>query len=83
MSLRTLLKTIAASAMIVLLTALLYWQHVRFELVNACHEQGGVWDGAAGRCKMVPPIYLERGIKRSSLSPRWRRAAPYQNRSMR
>ncbi len=71
--------------MIMLLAVLLYWQHVRFQLVNACHDQGGVWDGAAGRCKMVPPIYLERGIKRSNLSllSGVGQAAPYQNRSMR
>jgi len=69
LSRRTLLRTLAASVMIMLLAVLLYWQHVRFQLVNACHDQGGVWDGAAGRCKMVPPIYLERGIKRSNLSP--------------
>jgi hypothetical protein len=69
--------------MVVLLAVLLYWQHVRFQLVTACRDQGGVWDGAAGRCKLVPPIYLERGIKRSDLAPGPAGPAPVQKRSTR
>lgn len=79
MSRQTLLRTVAASAMILLLAVLLYWQHVRFEIVSACRDQGGVWDGAEGRCKLVPPIYLERGIKRSGVVV----PGAFQNRSMR
>lgn len=65
MSRGTLFRLLAAVTMIVLLSALLLWQHVRYQLVSDCLESGGNWDGAASRCKLIPPIYLERGIKRS------------------
>jgi hypothetical protein len=51
--------------MLLLLSVLLIWQHVRYELVSDCLERGGTWDGPESRCKLIPPIYLERGIKRS------------------
>ena len=51
--------------MVLLLSGLLFWQHVRYQLVSDCLERGGTWDGPESRCKLIPPIYLERGIKRS------------------
>ena len=51
--------------MLLLLSVLLIWQHVRYELVSDCLERGGTWDGAASRCKLIPPSYLGRGRKRS------------------
>jgi hypothetical protein len=67
LSRRTIFQTFAAVAMLLLLSVLLIWQHVRYELVSDCLERGGTWDGAASRCRLIPPIYLERGIKRSDL----------------
>ena len=54
--------------MLLLLGALLTWQHKRDRLVSECVNEGGTWDGQEGRCKLLPPIYLERGIHRSGLS---------------
>jgi hypothetical protein len=51
--------------MLLLLSGLLFWQHVRYQLVSDCLERGGTWDGPESRCQLIPPIYLERGIKRS------------------
>ena len=56
--------------MLLLLSVLLIWQHVRYELVSDCLERGGTWDGPGSRCKLILPIYLERGIKRSELARR-------------
>lgn len=69
MNRRLLIRSLAAGLMVLLVAGLLYWQHVRFELVGACQDKGGQWDGAAGRCRLLPPIYLERGIKRSVAPP--------------
>ncbi len=65
LSRRTIFRTFAAVTMLLLLSVLQIWQHVRYELVSDCLERGGTWDGPESRCKLIPPIYLERGIKRS------------------
>lgn len=72
--------------MVILLGALLVWQHQRERLVAECVANGGTWDGVEGRCKLVPPIYLERGIKRSQPPPFARPSTEFaarQNRSIR
>jgi len=71
--------------MLLLLSGLLFWQHVRYQLVSDCLERGGTWDGPESRCKLIPPIYLERGIKRSDQPACVPTAAllPPQNRSIR
>ncbi len=67
MTTRTLIRTVLAIAMTALVVGLLIWQDQRFTLVRNCEERGGVWDGRAERCRLVPPrrIYIERGLKRT------------------
>ena len=59
------LRWIAAGLAMLTLIALLMWQEQRFAMVNACHDAGGWWDGATSRCRAVPPVVIERGLKRS------------------
>jgi len=44
-----------AIGLVVVLLGLLAFQRYRWQLVTACHERGGVWDGAASKCRLIPP----------------------------
>lgn len=57
--------TIATLSAIVLI-ALLVWQERRLEIVRACTQSGGYWDGVRSKCRPPPVrILLERNLKRS------------------
>ncbi len=58
-------RMIIALIMLALLGGLLAWQERRYELVEECHAAGGHWVGWESRCRPVPKIYIERGLKRS------------------
>ena len=58
-------RYILVIAMTLIIIGLLVWQEARFQLVSECHARGWQWDGARSRCRPLPKIYLERGIKRS------------------
>ena len=58
-------RWIAACAAVVTLLGLLAWKQQRYALVSDCHRSGGWWDGFTSRCRNVPPIILERDLKRS------------------
>lgn len=77
MTRQTLYRTIATVVMVMLLGGLLVWQHHRDQIVADCVARGGTWDGRAGRCKLLPPIYLERGIKRSQFPSGTQAAHPF------
>ncbi|MFT7576862.1 MAG: hypothetical protein ACI9XZ_003253 [Alphaproteobacteria bacterium] len=62
---KTIVQATVAILMTGLVTVLLVWQDARYQLVSQCHANGGQWDGAAGRCRPVPKIYIERGLKRT------------------
>lgn len=65
MSRKTAIQTVLAVLMTLLVAGLLVWQDARYRLVSQCHANGGQWDGASGRCRPIPKIYLERGLKRT------------------
>jgi hypothetical protein len=59
-------RWIAAAAMLATLGALLIWQWSRERQIAACHQAGGIWNGAQSRCQPAPgrPLLrrdLERG----------------------
>jgi hypothetical protein len=59
-------RLLAAGVMLAVLTGLLLWQHRREQLVVACLERGGAWDGARSVCLRAGRIILEReGLRRS------------------
>ncbi|MGI9477707.1 MAG: hypothetical protein ACR2PI_13475 [Hyphomicrobiaceae bacterium] len=62
---KTIIQVTLAVFMTGLLAVLLVWQEARYRLVGDCHARGGQWDGPAGRCRPVPKIFLERGLKRT------------------
>jgi hypothetical protein len=59
------MRIVLAVAMTAILVGLLFWQDVRYRLVSECRARGGQWDGRKSRCRPVPKIYLERGLKRT------------------
>jgi hypothetical protein len=59
------MRIVLAVAMTAIVIGLLFWQNVRYRLVSGCHAGGGQWDGRNSRCRPVPKIYLERGLKRT------------------
>lgn len=62
---KTVFQITVAVLMTCLVAALLVWQDARYRLVGDCHARGGQWDGPSGRCRPVPKIFLERGLKRT------------------
>ena len=62
---KTVLQITVTVFMTCLVAALLVWQDARYRLVGDCHARGGQWDGPSGRCRPVPKIFLERGLKRT------------------
>ena len=59
-------RIITAGLVAVLLAGLMAWQNHRWQLVSACHARGGVWDGAASKCRLVPArIFIGRDLHRS------------------
>ena len=59
------MRIVLAVAMTATVIGLLFWQNARYRLVGDCHALGGQWDGRNSRCRPVPKIYLERGLKRT------------------
>lgn len=51
--------------MTTIVASLLVWQDARYKLVAKCHASGGHWHGPTGRCRPIPRIYIERGLKRT------------------
>lgn len=45
--------TIAYAITILLLSLFVFTQY-RWSLVDTCHRRGGVWDGADGKCRLIP-----------------------------
>lgn len=62
---KILLQATLAVFMSLLVGGLLIWQDQRYRLVGECHASGGQWDGPSGRCRPVPRIFIERGLKRT------------------
>jgi hypothetical protein len=62
---QTIFRIVMALLMTGIVAGLLVWQEARYKLVSECHDSGGQWDGAAGRCRPLPKIYIERGLKRT------------------
>ncbi len=56
-------RLLIATALFVLVAALMAWQYRRHALVSACIETGGTWDGAA--CRADPGrIIIQRDLQR-------------------
>lgn len=51
---------------VAILVGLLQWQRHRNQLVNACVQSGGIWNGTASKCTPMPggPL-LQRDLRRS------------------
>ena len=62
---KTIIQITLAILMTCIVAILLVWQDARYRLVGDCHARGGQWDGPAGRCRPIPKIYIERGLKRT------------------
>lgn len=59
-------RIVAAGITAIILAGLLAWQNHRWNMVNSCHMNGGVWDGGASKCRLVPArIFIEKNLKRS------------------
>ncbi|MEM7775505.1 MAG: hypothetical protein AAF732_07835 [Pseudomonadota bacterium] len=56
--------TIAISVAIAL-GLLMLFNTYRWQLVQACHERGGIWDGADSRCRLIPSVIIKRDLERS------------------
>lgn len=70
MSTKTLIRIAISIAVVIVLAGLLYWQEQRYRMVGECHAAGGEWDGGTDRCRPVPRIYIERGLKRTEAEPK-------------
>ena len=56
--------TVGITALVLLV--LVVWQNYRWSKVNSCHAKGGVWDGAASKCRLVPArIFIGKDLQRS------------------
>ncbi|MGI9425595.1 MAG: hypothetical protein ACR2PA_20570 [Hyphomicrobiaceae bacterium] len=59
-------RFVTAGIAVVILASLLVWQNHRWAMMNKCVERGGVWDGLASKCRLVPArIFIEKNLKRS------------------
>jgi hypothetical protein len=59
-------RIVAAAIMATLLLGLILWQNHRWNLVSACHNNGGVWDGQSSKCRLVPArIFIGRELQRT------------------
>ncbi len=59
-------RIVAAGIISVILLGLLLWQNHRWSMVQACHHTGGVWDGTASKCRLVPArIFIGRELNRT------------------
>lgn len=59
-------RILIALAAAILLAALTLWQRQRFDQVQACAAQGGIWDGQLSTCKPDPNrILIQRDLQRS------------------
>ncbi|MEL6227850.1 MAG: hypothetical protein AAFQ44_09590 [Pseudomonadota bacterium] len=62
----TRLKLPIAFAILMGLIALMLFTQYRWSQMVACERRGGMWDGPASRCRLVPAgILLERELKRT------------------
>ena len=64
-SYKTVNRIILSVLMTAIVIGLLFWQDARYRLVGECLARGGQWDGTTSRCRPVPKIYIERGLKRT------------------
>ena len=62
---KTIVQVTLAVLMTCLIAVLLVWQDARYRLVGDCFARGGQWDGRSGRCRPIPKIFIERGLKRT------------------
>ena len=62
---KTSFRIILSALMTIIVIGLLLWQDARYRLVGDCHANGGQWDGATSRCRPIPKVYIERGLKRT------------------
>lgn len=59
-------RVVAASITALVLAGLVIWHNYRWSLVDNCHVKGGVWDGTASKCRLVPArIFIGKGLKRT------------------
>ena len=59
-------RVVVAATVLVILAILVAWQNKRWEMVDACHARGGVWDGEVSKCRLVPArLFMGRGLQRS------------------
>jgi hypothetical protein len=54
----------AAVLTVIALAALFVWQSRREEILNACLESGGVWDGPTSACREPVRSILRRDLER-------------------
>ena len=53
-----------ALALAGLLLSLLAFNSYRWHLVEACHREGGIWDGPDSKCRLIPRVIIKRDIER-------------------
>ncbi|MGH6816902.1 MAG: hypothetical protein ACREC6_14485 [Hyphomicrobiaceae bacterium] len=59
-------RAIVAAAAVLILAALLFWQHVRERAIAQCESKGGAWNGPRSVCVPHPgPIIIQRDLHRS------------------
>ncbi|MEL6298678.1 MAG: hypothetical protein AAFV26_10075 [Pseudomonadota bacterium] len=55
----------AAISAAVCLALLTLFAQTRYAQVSDCHQTGGVWDGEASKCRLVPRIIIQRDLRRT------------------
>lgn len=59
-------RIIIAAITGLILIGLLAWQEHRWQLVRACTDDGGAWDGANSKCRSFPVrLLIEKDLNRS------------------
>ncbi len=59
-------RLVVAGLVTAVLMALLLWQNHRWTMVDACHHNGGMWDGQSSKCRLVPArIFIGRELQRT------------------
>lgn len=57
-------RIIIALAVTFVLCLLTLFNAYRWELVDACIERGGVWDGPDSQCRLIPRVIIKRDLER-------------------